>query len=112
MNTLDQFKSNNGEEFLETYSERNETWFFIKVAICHWYDKSGLHMRKDIRVLSRKSGKGWKEWLGEDCSMGGADAVFKNFKDLEEGEYKVTMKTYQDFESGYVDDWEYITEKI
>ena len=100
-----------GEEE-KNFDKRNEKFFYIKVAICHWHDNNGLHMRKDIRVLSRKSGKGWKEWFDEDCSMTGGEHMFKHFKDLDEGIYKVTFKEYRDWETGYVDGWDYITEKI
>jgi hypothetical protein len=99
-------------DLLKEYDRRNESHFFIKVAICHWHDKNGLHMRKDIRVLSRKSGKSWVDWFDEDCSNSGADLIFKNFEDLEEGTYKVKMRTFKDWETGYVDDWVYETEKI
>lgn len=94
------------------YDKRNESHFFIKVSICHWNDKNGLHMRKDIRVLSRKSGRGWVSWFDEDCSNSGADLMYKNFKDLEEGTYKVKIQEYRDWETGYVDDWSYIVEKV
>lgn len=109
---LDQHILDNEEELLALYDKRNESHFFIKVTICHWHDKNGLHMRKDISVLSRKSGKSWVHWFNEDFSNSGADTVFKNFKHLEEGTYKVTMKTFKDWETGYVDDWEYKTEKL
>ncbi len=99
-------------DLLDMYDKRNETHFFIKVSICHWNDKNGLHMRKDIRVLSRKSGKSWVEWFDEDCSNSGANFIYKNFKDLEEGEYKVTIQEHRDWETGYVDDWTYKAEKI
>lgn len=99
-------------DLLNFFDSGNKNFFYIKVAICHWHDKNGLHMRKDIRVLSKKSGKYWMSWFDEDCSNSGADYMYKNFKDLEEGVYKVTMKTFTDCENGYVYDWKYITEKL
>lgn len=109
---LDRHIIENEEKLLSLLDKRNESHFYIKVSICYWNDENGLHMRKDIRVLKRKSPKGTADWFYEDCSMGGADKMFKYFKDLDEGEYKVTIREYRDWETGYIDDWDYKAEKI
>ena len=69
-------------------------------------------MRKDVRGLKRKSDEGMVDYFHEDCDMSGADTMFKDFKDLDDGEYKVTTHESRDWESGQVDDVWYKIEKV
>jgi hypothetical protein len=98
---------------LEDYIEKKQEKpvFYVRVSVCYYHDDNGLHMRKDIRYLKRKSPKGSLTFIQMDASEGGADCAYKNFKDLDEGIYKVTVHTTTDWETGYVDDWNYQIEK-
>jgi hypothetical protein len=98
---------------LEDYIyDKSKPYFYVKISICHWHDNNGLHMRKEVRVLKRKSSKGSAEFFHEDCDMGGADTMFKYFKNLDEGEYKVTLHESRDWETGYVEEVTYEIEKV
>jgi hypothetical protein len=81
----------------------------IRLTTSYWYDNKGLHYKKSLNVLKRKSA-GYQVIL-EDCSNIGADEVFPRITNLEEckdGIYQVvTCNEKRDWETGAVDDYDY-----
>lgn len=81
----------------------------VRLVTTYWASKKGLHTKKDIIFLKRKS-EGFN-WLEEDSLMSGCDRVFPLIVNLEEctdGIYEVIMvNETKDWESGHVESWEY-----
>ena len=81
----------------------------VRVKTTFWSDKRGLHTKKSLLYLRRRS-TGFN-LLEEDSSAIGAEDVMiriVNLDEIEEGVYQfVTCNERRDWESGYVDDYDY-----
>lgn len=89
--------------------------FFIRVKTCYYSSNKGIHSRKDITILKRKSNPMQVDCFFEDVNMFGVEYKFpfKEFFDLEDGEYRVKIRTFG--RSSYYDDdfdYEYVIEKV
>lgn len=82
----------------------------VKVKTCFYHSKSGIHSRKDITYLSRKS-VGNYNWLVDESQCVGADCVFSRITNLdscEDGIYEViTANESRDWETGMIDDYDF-----
>jgi len=74
-----------------------------------WADKSGLHTKKSLTFLRRKS-EGFNV-LEDDTSAVGAEGVLPRILNMDEcpdGVYEVvTCNERHDYETGYIDDYDY-----
>lgn len=74
-----------------------------------WNDARGLHCRRSLRTLRRKSTR--HLWFDEEISNGGADFAWKHLVNIDEckdGIYTVeTCNERMDWETGYLDDYDY-----
>lgn len=81
----------------------------VKLVTTSWSDRRGLHIRRDLLPVKRKSAG--HQILEEDCNMIGADGVWPkivNLGECKDGFYEfVTCNESRDWESGYVDDYDY-----
>lgn len=81
----------------------------VRLVTTYWVSQRGLHTKKDIIFLKRKS-EGFN-WLEEDSLMSGCDGVIPlivNLGQCEDGIYEVIhVNESTDWESGHVDSWEY-----
>lgn len=80
----------------------------IRLQTSLWHDKRGCYIRKSLTYLKRKC-VGYNI-LEEDCGAVGAEILenIENLYDCEDGVYEVVMTNIShDFESGYVDDYDY-----
>ncbi len=81
----------------------------IRLRTTHWSSKRGIHSRKDLELLKRKS-FGFNV-VAEDVSMVGVKEVIPriiNLDSCEDGIYEViTCNGSKDWETGYVDDYDY-----
>jgi len=81
----------------------------VRLTTTAWMDKRGVHLKKSLNFLKRKC-KGFNI-LDEDCSLVGAGEVIPriiNIDSVEDGIYSVvTCNESKDFESGYIDDYDY-----
>jgi hypothetical protein len=81
----------------------------VRLTTSFWCDGRGVHMRKSLNFLKRKC-EGYNI-LDEDCSNVGAEEVMPrivNIDSASDGIYKVvTCNESRDWESGYVDDYDY-----
>jgi hypothetical protein len=88
-------------------------YFTIKVKTCYYHSNKGLHSRKDVKILKRKSDQQLIDYFFEDVSMVGVeyDNHFGQFFDLEDGEYQVFVVCHRSY---YDDDCdcEYVIEKV
>lgn len=103
----------NFEDF--TISENEvESLCIVRVTTDYWSDKKGLYQKKSIKFLRRQC-KGFNI-LEEDCSAIGAEEVISrisNLDKIEDGVYMVTTTNEQrDWETWYVEDYEYYLHKI
>lgn len=93
--------------FQQEKEESNRT--VVRVTTSSWYDGNALHQRRSIRTLKRKS-TGFNG-LDEDCRNVDVDAVIgniNNFNEVPDGIYNVVVcNTTRDYETGWVDRWEY-----
>jgi hypothetical protein len=82
---------------------------FCRVKTSYWGSGRGIHTRKDIIFLKRKSTK--CIWVKEDVSNIGADEVIKritNLHEVDDGIYEIVpCNEILDWELGYADDYEY-----
>lgn len=82
----------------------------VRLATSCWHDERGLHMRRRLLSLKRKS-VGVVRMLQEDSDMIGADEVLRsvvNLNECKDGEYiVVTCNVSTDWESGHVDSYDY-----
>lgn len=80
----------------------------VRVVTTAWLDKKGLHTKRSLNVLKRKSFG--QNCLEEECSAIGAEEAIANvinINEVEDGVYEVIVcNVSRDFESGCVDDWE------
>ena len=81
----------------------------VRVKTTTWADKRGLHTKKSLTFLRRQC-EGFNV-LAEDASAIGAEEVLPrilNFNEVEDGVYNVvTCNESRDYETGYVDDYDY-----
>lgn len=81
----------------------------VRLRTTAWSDKRGLHLKKSLTFLRRQC-TGFNI-LEEDASAIGAEEVLPrilNLDDVEDGTYYVvTCNESRDWESGYVDDYDY-----
>lgn len=82
----------------------------VKVKTCFYHSKTGIHSRKDILYLSRKS-VGNYNWLVDESQMVGANLVFSHITNLHEcqdGIYEVVaVNEYRDYETGCIEDYDF-----
>ena len=81
----------------------------VRLTTNAWRDSRGVHLKKSLNFLKRQC-KGFN-LLDEDCSMIGAEEVIPrivNIGSVTDGIYRVvTCNESRDWESGYIDDYEY-----
>ena len=81
----------------------------VRVKTTVWEDERGLYMKKSLTFLKRQC-EGFNI-LAEDVSAIGAEEVFQrilNLGEIEDGIYNVvTCNEKRDFESGYIEDYDY-----
>lgn len=81
----------------------------VRLRTTMWADKTGLHTKKSLTFLRRKS-EGFNV-LEEDASAAGVEEVLPRILNLDEcpdGVYEVVVcNESRDYETGYVDDYDY-----
>ena len=80
----------------------------VRLRTTMWSDKNGLHMKKSLTFLRRKS-EGFNA-LEEDASETSAEEVLPRILNMDspDGIYEVvTCNESRDYETGYVDDYDY-----
>ncbi len=81
----------------------------VRLRTTMWADKNGLHTKKSLTFLRRKS-KGFNV-LEEDASAAGVEEILPrilNMDECEDGVYEVvTCNESRDYETGYIDDYDY-----
>lgn len=81
----------------------------VRLTTNMYHTERGVFMQKSLQYLKRKS-EGYC-WIKEDCDMIGAGDVIpriRNLNDCKDGVYEiVTINMSKDFETGYVEDWDY-----
>ena len=81
----------------------------VKLVTSSWYDKRGLHIRRDLIPVKRKSCG--HRCLEEDCSMVGSDEVctrIVNLNECKDGLYRVVVcNEHRDWETGCIEDYDY-----
>lgn len=82
----------------------------IRIRTTWWNDKRGLHTKKSLTFLQRQC-VGYNI-LEDDADIVGAESVIDKITNLDscsDGVYEVRVcNEYRDWETGYVDDWEYV----
>lgn len=80
----------------------------VRVATSSWHDGKGMHTKRSLNFLKRKS-FGFNI-LKDECDNIGAGDVAQNIvnlHDVPDGIYElVAINVSRDIESGYVDDWD------
>ncbi len=100
------------EAIFDAEKKLNSSYFTIKVKTCYYHSNKGIHSRKDITILKRKSNPMQVDFFFEDVNMMGVEyKSFKKFFDLEDGEYQVFLECHRSY---YDDDfdYEYVIEKV
>lgn len=81
----------------------------VRVRTSHYAKRNGLVQTKSVTVMRRMS-RG-HDFLDEDVSATGAELVMDritNLHEVEDGLYRViTINERRDWESGYVEEWDY-----
>ena len=81
----------------------------VRLRTTMWANKSGLHTKKSLTFLRRKS-EGFNV-LEEDASAAGIEEVLPrilNLDECEDGIYEVVIcNESHDWETGYIDDYDY-----
>ena len=78
----------------------------VRLTTSSWSDNRGIHVRKDIVNLKRKSSPGY-DLLDEEFNNAGPDSLPINLYEVNDGIYEVILVNGQrDWETGYIDDWE------
>lgn len=81
----------------------------VKVTTSYWHDDRGLHVRKDVNFLRRKSSG--IHILTEDCKNIGASEVIPRIVNLDiipDGVYQLIIYNIEhNRETGHVEDWAY-----
>lgn len=101
------------EAFLNSEKNSLENYLTVRVKTCYYHSNNGLHSRKDIKILKRKSDPELIDYFFEDVFCAGVeyDSHFGQFFDLEDGEYRVFVVCHRSY---YDDDGdcEYVIEKV
>jgi len=88
--------------------KKKESQTVVRVVTNSWLDKKGLHTKRSLNLLKRKS-FGFNI-LEEECSaVGSCDAAsnITNLQDVKDGVYElIACNISRDIENGYVDDWD------
>lgn len=83
----------------------------VRVTTSSWIDKRGIHQKRSIIPLQRKS-NGAFDILNEDANCVGADVTFERITNLDkcrDGVYYVDICNQKmDWETGYIDDYDFI----
>ena len=81
----------------------------VRLRTTMWADKTGLHMKKSLTFLRRKS-EGFN-LIEEDIGAVGAEQVLSrilNIDECQDGIYEVvTCNESRDYETGYIDCYDY-----
>lgn len=81
----------------------------IRLTTSYWSDKRGLHVKRSLIPLRRKSSG--LQLLKEDAGMiGTADTVLRivNLNECKDGVYRVTLcNEHRDYETGCIEDYDY-----
>lgn len=81
----------------------------VRLCTTMWADKRGLHTKKSLMFLRRKS-EGFNV-LEEDASAAGVEEILPRILNMDEcpdGVYEVvTCNESRDYETGYIDDYDY-----
>lgn len=81
----------------------------VRLSTNSWKDDRGVHFKKSLNFLKRKC-KGFNI-LAEDCDVVGAEDVIPkiiNLLNIPDGVYQLTTcNESKDWETGYVDDYDY-----
>lgn len=86
------------------------TQIVVRLRRSYWHDNDGAYQRTSLRYLKRHT-MGFNVF-DDDCSMVGAEDVLRKIVNLhkcKDGVY--ILKTYNssiDWETGYVEHWDYI----
>lgn len=92
----------------------NESTCVVKLSTSAWQDKRGIHVKRSLTIVRRKSGT--FPILEQDASDSGvAETVGRiiNLDDAEDGLYVVsTCNEHRDWEGGFIDDYDYRLDPI
>ncbi len=92
-----------------TKNEDDECLVVVRLRTYAWRDKRGFYLKKDLSIQKRLS-KGYN-FFEEDCAnVGDLDILSKiiNLHKVDDGLYKITTcNQTTDWETGYVDDYDY-----
>lgn len=81
----------------------------VKVQTSYWSDKNGMYAKKSF-IFRKRLCRGFN-FVEEDLSCVGAEDTISRIANIdryESGLYQLIMvNQHVDYESGYVDDWEY-----
>ena len=94
--------------------EEADSVCIVRLSTSAWHDKRGVYLKKSLVFLRRRC-KGFPVFE-DDCSQSEVIDVLDrvlNIDTVPDGIYKVTpCNITTDFESGYVDDWDYRLDPI
>ena len=92
----------------------DEACTVVRLTTSAWQDKRGLHMKRSLAILRRKSGP--HPFLIQDMGDVGAAEVadrIQGLHELDDGVYRVvTCNAQRDWETGAVEDYDYRLEPI
>lgn len=100
-------------EFPEQTPEDDEGATIYRLVTSFWHDDKGAYTRKELRIMKRMSGGGghyppFHEDLG-NCGAKSPIERIINLHEVDDGLYTlVTTNERRDWESGCVDDWDYL----
>ncbi len=102
----------NEDDFIPMMSDvktQREWKQVVRVSTSYWADKKGVHMRKDLIFMKKKS-FGYNV-LAEDCSnIGSEDVITRivNLDEVEDGLWELfIINELKDWETGNVEEWDY-----
>lgn len=93
--------------FVETNQEP-ESRCVVRLSTSAWSDKRGLHLKKSLTYLRRKS-QGWNALADEADAVGDLDAFGSiiNLDECEDGVYEVVTRNHsRDWETGIIDGYD------
>lgn len=92
----------------ETKEEPNQC--VVRISTIGWYSSHGFHTKKSLKILKSKSHGGLYECVVNDLEAGNAD-LFNRIINIDECidglYYIITVNEKRDWETGYIDDWDY-----
>ena len=103
------------DELLSTATKKeSENICIVRVKTSMWSDAKGAYIKKNIMFLRRQC-KGFNV-LEEDISAAGAQDVLPrilNLSECDDGIYRlITCNESRDWETGYIDDYDYKLVKV